>query len=85
MVDTYQKLVSYVDDIKERNNSSASSLVIIKDGSIVLEHYSGFHSNSNAKPITETISTCANRLTSIKRLHKAIIQALYSLKGRKHR
>ncbi|WP_391117132.1 serine hydrolase domain-containing protein [Psychrobacillus sp. L3] len=54
MVDTYQKLVSYVDDIKERNNSSASSLVIIKDGSIILEHYSGFHSNSNAIPISET-------------------------------
>lgn len=56
MVDTYQKLVSYVDDIKERNNSSASSLVIIKDNSIVLEHYSGFHSNSNSNsiPISET-------------------------------
>jgi CubicO group peptidase (beta-lactamase class C family) len=54
MVDTYQKLVSYVDDIKERNNSSASSLVILKDGNIVLEHYSGFHSNTNAKPISET-------------------------------
>lgn len=54
MVETYQKLVSYVDDIKERNNSSASSLVIIKDGSIVLEHYSGFHSNANAVPISET-------------------------------
>ena len=54
MVDIYKKLVSYVDDIKERNNSSASSLVIIKDGSIVLEHYSGFHSNSNAIPISET-------------------------------
>lgn len=54
MVDTYQKLVSYVDDIKERNNSSASSLVILKDGRIVLEHYSGFHSHSNSIPITET-------------------------------
>jgi len=54
VVNTHQKLVSYVDDIKERNNSSASSLVIIKDGSIVLEHYSGFHSNSNAIPISET-------------------------------
>ena len=54
MVNTHHKLISYVDDIKERNNSSASSLVIIKDGSIVLEHYSGFHSNSNAIPISET-------------------------------
>jgi len=54
VVNTHQKLISYVDNIKERNFSSASSLVIIKDGSIVLEHYSGFHSNSNSIPISET-------------------------------
>lgn len=52
---TYQKLISYVEDIKERNQSSASSLVIIKDNKIVLEHYSGYHSNLvDSQPITET-------------------------------
>ncbi len=50
-----QKLISYVEDIKERNNSSASSLVVVKDNSILLEHYSGYHSNSlNSGPITQT-------------------------------
>jgi CubicO group peptidase (beta-lactamase class C family) len=43
---TCQKLISYVEDIKQRNHSSASSLVIIKENNIILEHYSGYHSNS---------------------------------------
>jgi CubicO group peptidase (beta-lactamase class C family) len=52
---TYQKLISWVEDIKERNHSSASSLIILKDGKIVLEHYSGYHSNSvNSLPITDS-------------------------------
>ncbi|MDX8046257.1 serine hydrolase domain-containing protein [Gracilibacillus sp. S3-1-1] len=51
----YQQLISYVEDIKERNNSSASSLVILKDNKIVLEHYSGYHSNSmGSAPITKS-------------------------------
>ncbi|SHN18809.1 serine hydrolase domain-containing protein [Gracilibacillus kekensis] len=53
MQNKFLKLISYVEDIKERNNSSASSLVIIKDNNIILEHYSGYHSNSlDSLPIT---------------------------------
>lgn len=54
MQNNYQKLISYVEDIKEWNYSSASSLVILKDNKIVLEHYSGYHSNSiGSAPITQ--------------------------------
>ncbi|MEH7275890.1 serine hydrolase domain-containing protein [Neobacillus vireti] len=50
----FQKLISYVEDIKERNHSSAAALVVIKDNKIVLEHYSGYHSNvPEARPIQE--------------------------------
>nr|WP_239589342.1 serine hydrolase domain-containing protein [Metabacillus crassostreae] len=36
------------------NNSSASSMVILKDNNIVLEHYNGYHSNSlGSTPITQ--------------------------------
>ncbi len=47
-----ESLVEWVEDIKERNGSSASSLYILKDNKVVLEHYSGYHSNSpQATPI----------------------------------
>ncbi|WP_273836218.1 serine hydrolase domain-containing protein [Guptibacillus sedimenti] len=49
----YEKLVSWVENIKELNQSSAASLLILKDDKVVLEHYSGKHSNHNARPITE--------------------------------
>lgn len=44
---TYDKLISWVEDIKEKNHSSATALCIIKDNKIVLEHYSGYHSNTS--------------------------------------
>ncbi|MFB3164832.1 serine hydrolase domain-containing protein [Neobacillus sp. 179-J 1A1 HS] len=51
----FQKLISYIEDIKEWNHSSGAALVIIKDNKIVLEHYSGYHSNTkNSRPIDET-------------------------------
>ncbi|MEH7011306.1 serine hydrolase domain-containing protein [Neobacillus niacini] len=51
----FQKLISYVEDIKERNHSSGAALVIIKDNKIVLEHYSGYHSNTaNSRPVDES-------------------------------
>ncbi|MYL49863.1 serine hydrolase [Halobacillus litoralis] len=51
---TYDHMVSWVEEIKERNNSSAAALTVIKENEIVLEHYSGSHSNtSNAKPVHE--------------------------------
>ncbi|MBG9829445.1 serine hydrolase domain-containing protein [Bacillus wiedmannii] len=50
---TYDKLISWVENIKEENHSSATALCIIKDKKIVLEHYSGHHSNiSTSKKIT---------------------------------
>jgi len=49
------KLISWVEDIKEKNKSSASALYIIKDNKVILEHYNGHHSNSlDASPITAT-------------------------------
>ncbi|HFJ9437653.1 MULTISPECIES: serine hydrolase [Bacillus] len=44
---TYDKLISWVENIKEKNHSSATALCIIKDNKIVLEHYSGHHSNTS--------------------------------------
>jgi CubicO group peptidase (beta-lactamase class C family) len=47
-----QKIISYVEHIKERNHSSGAALVIMKDNQIVLEHYSGYHSNpANSRPV----------------------------------
>jgi CubicO group peptidase (beta-lactamase class C family) len=44
---TFEKLISYVEDIKVRNHSSGVALVIIKDNQVVLEHYSGRHSHAD--------------------------------------
>lgn len=50
---TYDKLISWVENIKEKNHSSATALCIIKNNKIVLEHYSGYHSNiSTSKKVT---------------------------------
>lgn len=46
MDNKYQKLISWVDDIKERNHCSASALLILQNDELVLEHYSGSHSNT---------------------------------------
>lgn len=49
----YEKLISWVESIKETNQSSAAALCIIKDNKIVLEHYSGTHSNTpTSKKVT---------------------------------
>lgn len=49
-----KELISWVEDIKHKNGSSAASLYIIKDDQVVLEHYSGRHSHEkNASHITE--------------------------------
>lgn len=48
-----EKLISWVDDIKSKNKSSASALYILKNNKVILEYYNGFHSNSTgALPIT---------------------------------
>lgn len=50
----YQELISLVEDIKGRNHCSASALLILKDDEMVLEHYSGSHSNKEgSSPITQ--------------------------------
>jgi CubicO group peptidase (beta-lactamase class C family) len=55
VAENYQRLISYVEEIMELNHSSASSLVVIKENEIILEHYCGYHSNSaSSTPITET-------------------------------
>lgn len=49
-----KELISWVEDIKYKNGSSATSLYIIKEDQVVLEHYSGRHSHEkNAPQITE--------------------------------
>ena len=50
----YQRLISYVEEIRTLNHSSASALVVIKENEIVLEHYGGYHSNFvSSAPIKE--------------------------------
>ncbi|MDM5155092.1 serine hydrolase domain-containing protein [Bacillus sp. DX1.1] len=52
-MDKYAELISWVEDIKEWNHSSAAALFILKDNEVVLEHYSGNHSNTiDSSPIT---------------------------------
>lgn len=47
-------MISWVDDIKYKNGSSASALYILKDNQVLLEHYSGRHSHGkDASHITE--------------------------------
>ncbi|MGF2617854.1 beta-lactamase family protein [Rossellomorea vietnamensis] len=49
----YENLVSWVENIKEKNHSSGTALLIMKDNQTVLEHYSGTQSNySGARPVT---------------------------------
>ncbi|MFG6147620.1 serine hydrolase domain-containing protein [Halobacillus sp. B23F22_1] len=43
-----------VEEIKEKNKSSAAALTVIRDNEIVLDHYSGTYSNtSSALPVNE--------------------------------
>ena len=49
-----ENLITWVDEIKKKNGSSASSLYILKDNEVILEHYDGYHSNSpDSAPITQ--------------------------------
>ncbi|WP_421381378.1 serine hydrolase domain-containing protein [Bacillus salacetis] len=51
----YERLISWVEDIKTRNHSSGAALFIIKDNQTVLEHYSGAQSNSpDANPVSSS-------------------------------
>ncbi|WP_404800804.1 serine hydrolase domain-containing protein [Guptibacillus algicola] len=42
----WNKLISWVDEIKDKNHSTAAALLIMKDNEVLLEHYSGKHSNT---------------------------------------
>nr|WP_229595228.1 serine hydrolase domain-containing protein [Rossellomorea vietnamensis] len=39
------ELISWVEEIKEKNGSSAGALYVLKDNHVVVEHYSGRHSH----------------------------------------
>ncbi|KRE44288.1 serine hydrolase domain-containing protein [Paenibacillus sp. Soil724D2] len=55
MIRECNKIISWVEDIKECNHSSASAIIIIKNDEVVLEHYSGYHSNTlDSLPVAET-------------------------------
>ena len=45
-----ERVITWVDGIKEKNGSSASALYILKDNEVVLEYYNGNHSNSLKSP-----------------------------------
>lgn len=40
-----EELISWVEDIKEKNGSSAGALYILKNNHVIVEHYSGYHSH----------------------------------------
>jgi len=77
MLEKLEKLIAWVEDIEEKNKSSASSLYILKDNEVILEHYNGYHSNSiNATPI---ISSSQFNVASARKsyLGLAVAYALY--------
>jgi len=77
MLEKLEKLITWVEDIEEKNKSSASSLYILKDNEVILEHYNGYHSNSiNAAPI---ISSSQFNVASARKsyLGLAVAYALY--------
>ncbi|MBS4172195.1 serine hydrolase domain-containing protein [Bacillus sp. FJAT-49736] len=51
----FDRLIDWLEDIRVKNHSSASSLYILKDNEVVLEYYNGYHSNAaGAMPISES-------------------------------
>ncbi|PFA67167.1 penicillin-binding protein [Bacillus sp. AFS015802] len=45
-------MISWVEEIKDKNESSAAALYILKDGEVVVDHYSGRHSHEiNARQV----------------------------------
>ncbi|WP_235832938.1 hypothetical protein [Gottfriedia acidiceleris] len=46
MCDKFNKIINWVEEIKVRNQSSGSALIIMKDNKIILEDYNSFHSNA---------------------------------------
>ncbi|RLQ94572.1 serine hydrolase domain-containing protein [Falsibacillus albus] len=52
-MENLKNIINWVEDIREKNKSSASSLYILKNNEVILEHYCGYHSNSaGALPIS---------------------------------
>jgi CubicO group peptidase (beta-lactamase class C family) len=55
MSDKFKKIIDWIEDIKVRNQSSASALIIMKDNNIIFENYNGFHSNTDiSTPVSAT-------------------------------
>lgn len=74
------KLIDWVEDIKEKNNSSASSLCILKDNQLLFESYCGYHSNT-ADGRTITFSSQFNVASARKSyLGLVVAYALYEEK-----
>ncbi|OIN66582.1 penicillin-binding protein [Exiguobacterium sp. KRL4] len=48
---SYQKLLSYVSEIKHLNHSSAAAVVVMQNDQIILEHYEGVHGNEHSNLI----------------------------------
>ncbi|MCM3758161.1 beta-lactamase family protein [Sporosarcina aquimarina] len=79
-MENVRKLIDWVEDIKEKNNSSACSLYILQDNKVILDHYSGFHSNS-AEAIPINSSSQYNVASARKSyLGLAVAYALYERK-----
>lgn len=73
----YQKLISWVEDIKEQNHSSAAGLLVLKDNRVVLEHYSGNHSNSGNSRLIDANSQFNVASARKSYLGLAVAYALY--------
>ncbi|MGY3269419.1 CubicO group peptidase (beta-lactamase class C family) [Bacillus sp. TE9106W] len=76
---TYDKLISWVENIKEQNHSSAAALCIMKDNKIVLEHYSGYHSNtSTSKKVT---ASSQFNVASARKSYLGLMHSVCALRG----
>ncbi|WP_435990706.1 serine hydrolase domain-containing protein [Rossellomorea sp. LjRoot5] len=51
-----EELISWVEEIKDKNGSSAGALYILKDNHVVVEHYSGRHSHEEDARIVQADS-----------------------------
>ncbi|APH04945.1 serine hydrolase domain-containing protein [Bacillus weihaiensis] len=70
----------YVDMIKEKNNSSASAIYILKDNKVVYEYYNGYHSNTaDSLPIT---SASQFNVASVRKSYLGLVLAYALYEGK---
>jgi CubicO group peptidase (beta-lactamase class C family) len=75
-----EKLISWVEEIREKNKSSGSSLYILKDNEVILEHYNGYHSNS--PDITPIASTSQFNVASARKSYLGLVVAYALYEGK---